>query len=56
MSVRRYEKSSRVMRRLAGLPRDQQLLLSEASDNLEAGLRFGHLGKIERRLRDVGLL
>ncbi|CAK0855216.1 unnamed protein product, partial [Prorocentrum cordatum] len=47
MSVRRYEKSSRVMRRLATLPRDCQLLLAESANNLEAGLRFGHVGRFE---------
>ena len=56
MSVRRYEKSSRVMRRLATLPRDRQLLLAESANYLEAGLRFGHVGKFESRLQDVGLL
>ena len=56
MSVRRYEKSSRVMRRLAVLPRDRQLLLNEATVQLEAGLRFGHVGKFESMLRAVGLL
>ena len=44
------------MRRLAGLARDLQLLLSEAADGLEAALRFGHVGKFQVRLRDVGLL
>ncbi|CAK0818925.1 unnamed protein product, partial [Prorocentrum cordatum] len=55
MSVRRCEKSSRVMRRLATLPRDCQLLLAESANNLEAGHRFGHVGRFESRRQDAGL-
>ncbi|CAK0871215.1 unnamed protein product, partial [Prorocentrum cordatum] len=51
MGVRRCEKSSRVVRRLATLPLDQQLLVSESADEPEGGLQFGRVGKYAKRFQ-----
>ena len=56
LSVRRYEKGSRVMRRLASLDRGRQLLLAEADRLLEGALKDGRTGGFARLLRDVGLV
>ena len=55
LSVRRYEKGSRVMRRLASLDRGRQLLLANADRQLEGTLRDGRTNGFAHVLRDVGL-
>ena len=55
LSVRRYEKGSRVMRRLASLDRGRQLLLAEADRFLEDALQDGRMNNFVRVLQDVGL-
>ncbi|CAK0801682.1 unnamed protein product [Prorocentrum cordatum] len=55
LSVRRYEKGSRVMRRLASLDRGRQLVLATADRLLEGALRDGRINGFARLLQDVGL-
>ncbi|CAK0819174.1 unnamed protein product, partial [Prorocentrum cordatum] len=51
LSVRRYEKGSRVMRRLASLDRGRQLLLAEADRMLEGALKDGRINGFARLLQ-----
>ncbi|CAK0897361.1 unnamed protein product, partial [Prorocentrum cordatum] len=51
LSVRRYEKGSRVMRRLASLDRGRQLVLAEADRLLEGALKDGRINGFARLLQ-----
>ncbi|CAK0867166.1 unnamed protein product [Prorocentrum cordatum] len=55
LSVRRYEKGSRAMRRLATLDRGRQLLLAEADAHLEGAPHAGRAVAFDQRRRELGL-
>ncbi|CAK0852610.1 unnamed protein product, partial [Prorocentrum cordatum] len=55
LSMRRYEKCSRGMRRLASIDCGKQLLLAEAEAQLEVALSSGQLGCFASRRQEVGL-